>query len=99
MRAAGPAAGAAHTSAQFGEAFLDADTARLRFFARGDPADPLAPRQRCHILPNGKRLLVCEECGTHIHRELVYSAALYRYGCHSSILPNTDLLEYVTMVL
>lgn len=44
MRAAGPAAGAAHTTMHFGERFFDTNAARFLLFSRGDPADPLIAR-------------------------------------------------------
>jgi len=51
MSTAGPTAGAVHPTPKLRECLLDTDTARLRLFARGDPADPLIARERRNTLP------------------------------------------------
>jgi len=56
MRTPRPAAGAAHATSHFGEAFLYADVSGFFFFAGGDPADPFVAGERGYVLPQGEYL-------------------------------------------
>ena len=59
MRAAGPAAGAAHPAPELGERLLDTDAAGLGLLAGDNPADPLVARERRDVLPRRSRSWSC----------------------------------------
>ena len=88
MGTACPAAGAAHSAFEFRESLLDSDISCLRFFAGGDPTDPLIARERRNIFPYRFRHRRLNQGLLPISRHCMYRPTGKLVLGHMVILPN-----------
>ena len=76
MRTTSPTAGTAHSAFKLGKRLLNANTSRLRFFARCNPTDPLIAREWRYILPHRPRRGRAVKGFSQIHWHFVHKIIL-----------------------
>src|SRR3989344_448270 len=86
MSATGPTTRSAHSARKLREPLLDSNSSRLRFLARGDPANPLVARERRYVFPQRTCLRRLHERLSQIIRHFVYCATReFFFGHEGSI--------------